>query len=177
MPLNTDDVQNPPVAKASVREALRPRATGTDTVTIACKLPNGLILHIDDMVDTAEATPNGIITTKRAVAREQKYTLNGFAIDIDLLKKNNGLDKIVTSGYALTSGIPRDFWEAWLHQNKDSLLVKNHIVFAASNETEVRAVVREHKNTRSGLEPINPDNPNTHMPVGRFPISTSDTTR
>jgi hypothetical protein len=122
----------------------------TDTVTVASKLPFGLILHIDDMVEVREAMYNGgERTVMRARPRPEKYTLKGNAIDWAPQAENPRL----FGGYALTSGIPRDFWDAWLEQHKDSDLVKNYQVFAAAR-ANTEGAAKEKSEIRSGLEPL-----------------------
>jgi hypothetical protein len=69
----------------------------TDAVTIACKLPNGLVLRL-----SAAGRRTG-----------PRYVVKGSE-----------------GGYALTEGIPKDFWERWLRQNKDAPCVVKKLVFA-----------------------------------------------
>lgn len=146
-----------------------PPTSGTDTVTVACRVPNGLVLHVDRMVDGFEPIMGGgVRTIKVAEAMGQTYTLAGPAIDLVKLQRDQGLDKQVVGGYGLTPGVPRDFWEAWEAQNRDSALVRNRQVFAAATESRARDQSREQAKVRSGLEPVDPNDPQARMPPSRF---------
>lgn len=149
--------------------------SGTDTVTIACRVPNGLVLHVDRMVEyTEQVMGGGVRTGVVAEADPQTYTLAGPAIDIARLTRDQGLDKLVAAGFGLTPGVPTEFWEAWLEQNRDSHLVRNHMVFAQPNEMRARAQAKEMRDVRSGMEAIDPDNPQARMPASRFRITKGD---
>lgn len=130
----------------------KPITTGTETVTVACKLPNGLILRVFDMVETQEAVQGGYRTVKIARPKGNSITIKGY-----LEKYNPALPPAaVSSSFALTSGVPKDFWELWLSQNADlEAVVKGHI-FAADHHNTVKSMTREREDLRSGLEPIDP---------------------
>jgi hypothetical protein len=118
------------------------------TVTIACKLPNGIHLDVFRMDDFSERTIHGtVIQTKRAV-RTGRFTLKGIKRRTD--------DSGLAMGFALTHGVPKAHWDAWLEANKDSPLVQNGIIFASSNSNDARARAREHEAQVSGFEPLNP---------------------
>lgn len=149
--------------------------SGTETVTVACKVANGIVLHIDDMVERTEAAPSGSRTFKIAQARPQTYTLKGPAVDIRQLQAGNGIDKLIVGGYALTPGIPKDFWDAWYEQNSREPfvhpLIANHQVFAMPNESRARSRATELAAVRSGLEPIDRNNPSERMPRSRMKVT------
>lgn len=136
-------------------------ATGTDTVTVACKIANGLILEVSEMVDWPE--PNGFgggtRTTKKAVRIGEQIVIRGNAIDIVNLRSGADSEFPRVGGYALTSGVPRDFWELWLEQHKDAPYVKNGLVFAHTSIDGTSGEAREKKAVESGFEGIDPDNP------------------
>jgi hypothetical protein len=119
-----------------------------ETVTIACKLPNGIHLDVFRMDDWNEQTPTGVRATKRAV-RDGRFTLNGTRRRTD--------DPRIAEGFALTHGVPAEHWARWLDANKDSALVTNGLIFAQKG-ADVRAQAREKAGQLSGLEPIDPKN-------------------
>jgi hypothetical protein len=137
------------------------RATGTDTVTVACSLPTGHILQIYDIEESEQVLPNGR-TFKENIAtvnlEHGQWHLNGAALDYGALAGGNVPDYRVIkgsapgTGYGLTMGVPRDFWEAWLKQNATSPLVKNRLIFAASTEDAAVGEARDYKDLRSGLQ-------------------------
>lgn len=147
---------------------LPPRATGTETVTVACNLPQGLILQIFDVEKVTSFLPNG-----RSI-EENKCSLNlehGQWHVRGVVNRNSlaavGAGEVLPddyrvvrgeapdTGYALTYGIPRDFWEEWLKVNKDSPIVKNRHIFAAASENRAVGQAREFKEFKSGFQPLN----------------------
>lgn len=125
----------------------------TGLVTVACKMPRGIVLHIDEMIDGTEPVlGGGTRKIKQARQKGPTYTLNGPAHAID-----KAPTCLIVGGYALTPGIPREFWEEWMRQNKDSPMVQNRVIFAYESRDHVEGQAREQAEVRSGLEPIVPD--------------------
>ena len=60
----------------------------------------------------------------------------------------------IRGGYALTPGIPSDFWEIWLEQNKNADYVTSGMIFAFPDMESAKAKANEQKDLRSGLEPL-----------------------
>lgn len=122
------------------------------TVTVACKLPNGLLLRLFRWEEHDEPVMGGgTKVVKRAIEIEgSRINLNGYAVPFGQIP-----DQQILSGYGITPNVPADFWEEWLKQNKDSDLVRNHIVFANPKTADTAAMAREHKGQKSGLEPVN----------------------
>lgn len=127
----------------------------SETITVCSKLPNGLILQLSQPIDIKVAGPNGEVRVEKIPRKfGPKYTLNGtgtFRHDEEKAAK--------FGGYALTHGIPADFWRMWLEQYRDSDLVKNKIVFAHAKPKSAAAMAKENAKTKSGLEPLDPDKP------------------
>lgn len=129
----------------------------TSTVTVASKMPNGLVLRLFNMEDTMEPVQGGgsrKVKVAREVDGQPRYTIDGVAAEAGKAPRAAG----VASGFALTPGIPLDFWTAWLEQNKTSDMVVNGLIFASEATRDVRAEAREKKDQRSGLEAIDPRN-------------------
>lgn len=146
-PERYDDLSAPPQAAAV---HTNPEAS-SGRVTVACKLPNGLVLRIFDFVDSEDPLPGGGTRGfKIARQRREVYVLRGPAHYLD---KPRAVD--VAGGFALTPNIPQQFWEEWLAQNDDTDIVKNGLVFAHSRDTAGQA--RELFQLKSGLEPLSPD--------------------
>jgi hypothetical protein len=125
------------------------------TVTVACKLPNGLILQLWEMQDQHEASPTGTRTIQKARKKGEPVKLAGCA-----LKFGQVPEVPMPGGYALTQ-VPADFWEEWVAQNQDADVLLNRIIFAhptfdaASKQAQEQHVEK----VKSGLEPIDPKNP------------------
>jgi hypothetical protein len=138
-----------------------PSATGTDTVTIGLKWPNGLIMRIYDAVEEEYILNNRTIKENRFFPKEDcpEYHLNGFSIDLGAMAGGIPPDHEIVGGFGLTHGIPRDFAEAWFAQNDKSDLVKKGLVFMAGREQMARGQAKEHASLKCGIEPLDPNNP------------------
>jgi hypothetical protein len=135
--------------------------TGTDTVTIGCKWPSGLVMRLYRVIED-EIVINGVPRKEiRSVLdpNDPEYVLNGSSIDLGKMAGGIPPDHEIIGGYGLTHGIPRDFAEKWFEQNKLSEFVKNNIVFMASSEQRARDQAKDQKSIQSGVEPIDPNNP------------------
>lgn len=121
------------------------------TVTVACKLPHGLILRLFDRVKFPEPQPGGgTKDVEMSQPRPQKVVLRGY-----LEKYDPGLAPAAKgSAYGFTHGVDADFMNEWLKQNSDLDAVVNGLILVHSKDTEGNA--KERKDTKSGLEPIDP---------------------
>lgn len=105
------------------------RATTGTTVTVACKLPNGLNLgklHGADQPDV-------------------------------ILRGTN--HHLAVGGYGLTHGVDADAFAKWLKDHSFMHAVKNNLIFAHEKPAGARAMAGEMADVKSGLEPLNGDNP------------------
>lgn len=130
-----------------------------ETVTVACKLPNGVILQNCVMEDRREPMMGGgFKEVKRARRLPETYKVNGSAFNTELLRSGD-VPYTVVAGFGITPGIPKEFWERWLDANRDTDLVKGGFIFAHVSESDARRYASEHVGLKSGLEPIDPDAP------------------
>jgi hypothetical protein len=126
------------------------------TLTVACKLPAGLILQVWNMEDHDEPVfGGGVKVVKRAVKHGPAIKINGSA-------RRMGADAPheIRGGVGLTYGVDEDLWKRWLEQNKDEPYVKNGLVFAqpTGKPGEIGAQIRDHRTLKSGMEPLDPNN-------------------
>jgi hypothetical protein len=146
------------------RRRRRPASAEPDTVTVGCKLPNGLLLQNFVMENYQEQVMGGgTRTSQRAVRLEETYRICGNSLDISKMALGE-VPNLIIGGYGITSGIPRVFWDEWLRANKDAAYVKNGLVFAEDSEARARKRAAEGAKLRSGLEPIDPLAPSTAAP-------------
>lgn len=126
------------------------------SVTVACKVPAGLILKLFRMVDDSEMTPLGPRAVKRAQQIGRTYRINGSARNRSVLSDEATLP--LAYGYALTPGIPKAFWDEWVVQNADADVVVNKLIFAHEKVGYAHAQAKEQQRAKivSGLEPVNP---------------------
>src|SRR5580765_5333748 len=101
------------------------------TVTVACKLPNGLQLEL-------EGKPRVII--------------KGTSVPYGAPTHDVG-------GYALTPNVDADFFNEWQAKYKDYVPVKRGLIFAYTKPQDATARAMEMRDEKSGLEPIDPDKP------------------
>src|SRR5262245_49212701 len=97
------------------------------TVTVACKLPHGLVLKLYEMVPHDEPVLGGGTRTSQIaqVTNHPPVVLKGYLAA--------GRPRILggKTGYALTHGVNREFFEEWLRQNADLPAVKQRLIFAS----------------------------------------------
>lgn len=129
----------------------------SDTVTVACKLPHGLILRLHEMVDMNEPTAGGSFRkVKRAQVIGEPVMLKGYSRRFD--RRLEPAPVAHGSSYALTYNVDADFFKKWLDQNKDLDAVKNNLIWAHGEADMVEGFVKEHETQKSGFEPIDPNN-------------------
>jgi hypothetical protein len=164
----TDTPQSPPPHPAV--QISRP-ATSGDTVTIACKIPHGIILRIFQWDEFDEPTRDGSwkrikqardIPDLQFVARGTWLASAGQAFN----PSNPAVAELLPGGYALTPGCPKDIWDRWFEQNKQSLIVRNKLIFAHSDHPTVHQEATGMRETKTGLEPLDKNKPAERMPGG-----------
>ena len=135
------------------------------TVTVACKLPNGLHLQLYQEAERDEPVlGGGVKTVKFFMKKGDRVTVKGFAYEAGKTPLN-----AVAGGAGLTPGVDEDFWKAWLAQNKDSPLVRSGAIYASTKEDTVNKMAIEQKDIKSGLEPLDPNNlPKTARGIKTF---------
>ena len=146
-------------------------ATSGETVTVACKLPHGVRLRVYAWEEFDEPMRDGSYKkSKRARPIEHMdYVVRGTwsaSAGQAYARNNNAVTDLLPGGYALTYGVPKETWDLWYEQNRNSALVKNNIVFAQLTHTKATEQSKELQIVKSGLEPLNPDKPAERMPGG-----------
>jgi len=131
--------------------SLNKKASG-ETVTVGCKLPNGLVLRVFNVVERQEPVMGGgTRTVKVCEPREETYTVHGWSH-----AQNAAPHCTIIGGYALTEGIPKAYWDLWLSQNQKSAMVVNGLIFAQNTVASARDQAKDGKEVRSGLERLDP---------------------
>jgi hypothetical protein len=108
----------------------RNESNSTETVTIGCKLPHGLILDLT----IPGQTPRRVRIRGRNAAR-------------------------VIGGYGMTPGVPKAFWEEWRKKNAALAFVKNDLIFAEADRASAVDHAKDNERLTTGLEAIDPNNP------------------
>lgn len=128
--------------------------TGTATVVVGCKYPNGIVMRQFRMVEKRRLVSGLPFTENMAEETGKRFTIRGPAFPYGHLPNIQ-----VVGGYALTVGVPRDLCETWFEQNKDSDLVQNELIFWEPDTDRAVSHAQSLRSTRSGLEALDPTKP------------------
>lgn len=122
-------------------------------VIVCCKHPQGLELRICQSQEIKEHVIGG------GVRVSEQWFPTGDAIRVRGPAAPHGvqLNVPVVGGYALTYNVSKDFWDAWLDQNKLNPLVLNKMIFAYDDRDHAEGASADLAGVRSGLEPLVPD--------------------
>lgn len=149
-----------------------------ETVTIACKLPCGILAEVWDMdPDKAMTTPDGsggmktIRPRMRYSALSEKLLIKGNAAARRLEKgddKGVPIEEVprleqVSDGFGLTFGVNKEWADLWFEQNKDWPPVREGMIFMQKTAASARDQAKDHKGIKTGLEPINPYRPGVDL--------------
>lgn len=153
-------------AKLVQKQQQHAEASNARTVVVACKIPNGLTLQLQRPFEKFEDTRDGPQKRTYNVFYGRRYVVRGPAYPVGTLPKGFAAYKptpMVEGGYALTRGIPKDFWEQWLQQNREAEFVippdgaEHGMIFAYDDLDDTAAAAREQEELLSGHEPISTD--------------------
>lgn len=145
-----NQLKEPKNPGAAEKRASAPKTSGA-TVTIACKIPNGLELQLCKRDDYDEETPSGTRRRIRYVKVGEIVVVRGPANPVG---NPNAKAVPLVGGYALTHGVSADFWKEWRDQNEANPLVVGHMIFAQPKRDSARDQAAEQGSLRSGLEPL-----------------------
>lgn len=140
------------MAQAQQERATAP-ATGTATVVVGCKLPHGLHLDLFEKRTINEVTMGGSKAVEQYFQTGQRVTLNGTAS-----LPGQGPRAAMRNGFAITRGVPKDFWDRWYAHNKTLPAVVNGLIVAEDSVSRVADAAKERKNEKTGQERIDPKN-------------------
>lgn len=141
--------------------------SGTETVTVLCKIPQGfeLVVH-----EERKLTQVGLGHSKEVsewFPTDKVFRLNGSAH-----AQNEGPRCRTIGGYAVTEGVPKDLWESWLGQFKKHPAVVNCLICAFDDGAYAADFANENRKSKTGLERLNPNAlPNLDP---RFKVVTAD---
>ncbi|PWT77549.1 MAG: hypothetical protein C5B60_02640 [Chloroflexi bacterium] len=150
LPVNTPNITTPGTLAA---DPGRGRTAGAK-VTVACKLPGGLLMRIFAPMTRPEPVMGG--GTREVTTWEptgQGRWARGNAVPYGVVPSWP-----IVGGYGLTHDVPKDFWDKYLEQNRDSPWIVHHLVFAYEDAAQAAAAAKEKAALKSGLEPLDPDN-------------------
>ena len=132
--------------------------TSTTTVTVGCKLPNGLIMELAEPAAGRQLIPAPI---------GERHTLNGS--NSTLIDSPFGRVAQGTHRYGITH-VPKEFAEAWFARHKDFEFVKRGQVFIVKDAAAAASEAKLRENdsaTRTGLEALVDKDPRLPKSVGK----------
>lgn len=133
------------------------------TVTVACKIPHGLILQLCKEIEVVEDTQGGPRTRKRWDKFGERIMIRGNSYPVS--PKPGFPERCPTAdGYALTFNVSADFFEEWIKQNRRNPVVTGNLIYALPKTADVRAKAAEQKEIRSGLEPLDIEGNDPRIP-------------
>lgn len=148
-----EDAQAAAIAAGVVEApAVHAKKETSVTVWVGCKMPNGLLLQLQEIATIDRPVMGGgIKPTKVAMRTGERVRLRGFAVPFGRIPKHT-----IIKDYALTE-VRRDFWEAWLEQNKNLDIVKSGLIFHHADKIDAEAQANDQgDDIKSWLEPLDP---------------------
>src|SRR6516165_8349871 len=112
-------------------------------VIVACKLPNGVVLKLHRPVEVDIPVMTGGVRVVREFHPDPAtapITVHGWRSAPDGITVIKGP---AGTGTALTPNVPKGFWDRWFEENKASLLVTNHLVFAFESKDHAEGRAKE----------------------------------
>jgi hypothetical protein len=121
------------------------------TVTVACKLPHGIVIR--DFEERSEYEPVFGQAERRKVSVYRpvgpKIRIKGPSVPSLFIRYVE-----VIGGYAITEGIPADVYERWENWNMEAPFFANDLIFAHEDGARARAWAKDHETIKSGMEPL-----------------------
>ena len=123
------------------------REASGDTMSVACKVPMGLILRVHRKVMMPHKTTEGMI---RDVPEYHQFGKE-YMVYGPSHPQNAGPHCTIIGDYAITHGIPTEVWNLWSQQHRGDMMVINRMIFAYSSN-KIAGAAKEHAELKSGLE-------------------------
>jgi hypothetical protein len=137
---------------AEQNNAVAAKVPESGTVTVACKMPNGIFMTVYGQEDyDVPVVGGGTRTEKRSFALNAPIKINGPAAPQGQSSKHP-----ISGGYALTHNVPAQVAKKWMQDNRDSALIQNNIIFVSGGAERATSQAKEMKEIRSGFERLDP---------------------
>ena len=135
----------------------------TETITIGCRLPNGLTIEVGYTTTQRGAGGTPYVAYIKG-ADYQKFTLKGTNQHLHIRGPNGKVLATLPSARDrepyINVGVPKDLWDRWSKEHQDSWLLKSGQLFVVPKPADTKAVVADAKATSSAIfEPLDPSKP------------------
>ena len=90
---------------------------------------------------------------RKAGEAVQRVTIKG----INSLTKGQIIRPAQIGGYAITEDVPKEFFEEWMRQNKETAVVQNQLIFAHEQIASVKDMAQDRDELCHGFEPLDPN--------------------
>jgi len=135
---------------AAIEKTNEAALTSRKVVTVACKLPHGLIIRDhSEHIGHENVLGGGTRKVKMFRPTGTPIRIKGPVVPDVFVRLVE-----VVGGYAITEGVDAEVFGRWLSWNKESAFVVNKMVFGHEDGAYLRAWAKEHSSTRSGMEAI-----------------------
>jgi hypothetical protein len=131
-----------------------PAAKPAATVVVCSKLPQDLELQLTTFREVRIPGRNGDVIERQGFKAGKTYFIHGTAYPAGQAPKGYPRRPHDADGYALTYGIPADFWNDWEEMNRETDMVRNRVVFAMPDVDAACAMAAENVDVNSGLDPL-----------------------
>jgi hypothetical protein len=154
--LNEKAFENPGAVASSTGRIATPQSAGAK-VTVACKLGVAFYdIQLCEIVDKFEQNMQGGRMVKEANRVGNVVRLRGTAYPRGTPPKGFYAPPEIMNGAALTRGVDKEWFDAWIKQHARDPIVMNKMIFAAETDDALRGESAELSKFLSGLEPVNP---------------------
>lgn len=124
--------------------------TARRVVTVACKLPHGLVIRdFSEHVAHENVLGGGQRKVKVFRATGRPIRLKGPVVPDEFVRLVE-----VVGGYAITEGVDAEIYGRWQRANAESLFIVNELVYGHEDGAHLRAWAREHASVKSGMEAL-----------------------
>lgn len=72
---------------------------------------------------------------------------------------NGANSSSIIGGHGITTGVDKEFWEAWSKLHADFVPIQKGLIFAHDKESSANAQAKEYSKNVSGFEGLDPNKP------------------
>ena len=135
----------------------KPKSYSGDKVIIACKIGVAWFeLQLQQKRRISENTQTGVREVDIWVKTGNVVRVRGTAYPRGTPPAGFPPPPEMVLGAAITRNVDKEYWDAWVEQNKRNPIVVNRMIYAYEDFDSIRGVAKEQESVLSGLEPLNP---------------------